>query len=300
MHEGHDRRGNIRAVIGELGDEYLKRVKAAKTILIKVNLIDHRKQLAVTHVDAVRGVLDATLPHTNARIYIGDAGYTGTKSAFQHFGYEHLTEHPKVELVDLNEDEWVEGVSVRADGSENPVRRSKLAAEADFTISLAPMKTHHSAIASLSVENWVHGTWIVPARNSANGRIFARWPWLEEQGAYAHHASIARMFKDLTCDLALIDGYLAMQGDGPVDGGAIEMNVAFGGFDPVAVDSVGSILMGLDPSDVGYLAMLAESSDHENDMSEIDAPPLLLSQLKKTFTFPAHFAEHLRDWQRKS
>jgi uncharacterized protein (DUF362 family) len=295
LETGKNRRFMARASMEHLGDSLLRRVKAAKVIFVKPNLVHHERSLAVTHLDAVRGVLDYIREHSRARVIVGDGGMMGTAAAFRHFGYEQLPEeYEKVELVDLNEDEWVPGYSVREDGELNEVRRARTALEADLRISIAPLKTHASVGLSGAVESWVMGTWVVPSRISPVGRTWARWPWLESQGIKAHHASIARLFHDGPCDVALVDGVLAMQGDGPIEGEAIDAQVMIASTDPVAVDAVAATIAGIDPHEIAYLDLLQEQKDGMIDLTHIDIPPALLESVRRTFLVPVGLPERLR------
>ena len=274
----------VRAALEELGDAFFSQTREAESILLKVNLVHHEKQLASTHVDAVRGVLDAIRAIARTTVYIGDAGYRGTKAAFRHFGYAHLSEeYNDVFLVDLNDDEFVEGYTVLASGDKNPMRRSALAHSAGFRISLAPMKTHKNVVVSLAVKNWTIGTWVVPSRISSSGRVWARWPWLHEQGEEAHHRSIMELYRQLPCDLAIIDGVLAMEGGGPTRGQAVPMGVVLAGPDAVAVDAVAATLMGIDPSEVPYLDLCAVEGLGVTDLGQINVPPMMMTELQRMF-----------------
>mgnify|MGYP001043447776 CR=1 FL=1 len=56
--------------------------------------------------------------------------------------------------------------------------------------------------------------------------------------------------------LSVIDGLLAMEGDGPIYGDPVEMNVLIAGNDPVSVDAVGAMVVGIhDPFEVGPIAI---------------------------------------------
>ncbi len=295
---GEDRRKVIRKVVDQLGDGFIERCKKAMFILVKPNLVHHEHQLASTHVDAVRGMLDAVRMHTGAPIAIGDASYHGTKAAFRNFGYERLPEeYDKVMLVDMNDDGFVDGTVVLADGSATTIRRSKIAHDADFRISLAPMKTHRDTGVSLAVKNWAVGTWIVPPRVGMAGRVWSRAPWMHEQGARAHHRAIADVFAQLPCDVAVVDGILGMEGDGPSRGTAVRMDVALAGFDAVAVDAIAAAMMGVDPHAIGYLEFCAERAIGENDVAKIDFPPAVLAAHTRQFQLPEFTKEHLLDWQ---
>lgn len=295
---GEYRRKVVRNVVDQLGDEFIDRCKKATLILVKPNLVHHENQLASTHVDAVRGLLDAIRTHTGVPVVVGDASYHGTKAAFRNFGYERLPEeYSKVMLVDLNDDAYVDGTIVLGDGSEMTIRRSKMAHDADFTISLTAMKTHRDTGVSLSVKNWALGTWVVPPRIGLTGRVWSRAPWMHAQGPRAHHRAIADLFKQRPCDVAVVDGILAMEGDGPTRGSAVPMNIALAGFDAVAVDAIAATMMGVDPHAVGYLEFCAEQGVGVNDVAKIDFPPAVIAEHMRTFQLPEHTKEHLLDWR---
>ncbi|MCR4312535.1 MAG: DUF362 domain-containing protein [Candidatus Uhrbacteria bacterium] len=295
---GEYRRKVVKDVVDALGDAFIEHCKKATLIFVKVNLVHHENQLADTHVDAVRGVLDVIRTHTGTPVVVGDAAYHGTKAAFRHLGYERLPEeYSKVMLVDLNDDAYVDGTITLGDGTPMTIRRSKMAHDADFTLSLTNMKTHRDTGVSLAVKNWSLGTWIVPPRIGMTGRVWSRSPWLHEQGSRAHHRAIADLFAQRPCDVAVIDGILAMEGDGPTRGTPVPMHLALAGFDAVAVDAIGATLMGVDPHAVGYLEFCAELGLGVNDMAKIDFPPAVIAQCTRMFQLPQHTRDHLQDWR---
>ena len=53
--------------------------------------------------------------------------------------------------------------------------------------------------------------------------------------------------------LAIVDGIVGMQGNGPIQGDPVNAGVIIVGTDPVAVDSTAAHLMGIDPERVDYL-----------------------------------------------
>ncbi|MFH1611366.1 MAG: DUF362 domain-containing protein [Patescibacteria group bacterium] len=290
LQTGEDRRATVRKAVEELGEDFITKCRASEYIFIKVNLIDHERQLACTHVDAVRGVLDVIRTYCKTPVKIGDASHSGTMAGFDNFGYERLLdEYNKVELIDLNDDDFVDGHTVRKDGSENPIRRSKTAVEAQMKICIAPLKVHDDVLLDACVYSWTTGTWIVPSRISVVGRVWARWPWLQEEGQIAHSQSIIELYKQSKCDVAIVDGIIAMEGNGPVEGSMVEMGVVVAGYDPVAVDAVCATLIGLEPLEIGYLQMIAREELGEIDLSKINVPPMLITELAKQFRLPQNF-----------
>jgi uncharacterized protein (DUF362 family) len=301
LETGEHRRKVMREAVEQLGDDFISRVKSADSILLKVNLVHHEHQLASTHIDAVRGVLDVIRLHGRGKVFVGDASFHGTQAAFAHFGYEHLlNEYQNVVLIDLNEDVTVPGYSIRRNGDQNVMQRSKTAVDADLRISLAPMKVHRDMAVSLSVKNWTIGTWVVPPRNSQEGRVWARWPWLHEEGNWAMHASVAALYEQLPCDVAIIDGIQAMEGDGPTRGTTVPMQVILAGMDAVAVDAVAATLMGIDPGDIGYLNMLGEKELGIMDLAKINVPPMEMTQRARNFLRPPGLDQRLLAWKHES
>jgi uncharacterized protein (DUF362 family) len=289
LETGEDHRKQTRLVMESFSDAFIAKLKAARTILLKVNLVHFKKPLACTDADSVRGALDAIRYYTGARVYIGDGSYAGTEQAFDALGYRRLVdEYANIELADLNGFGSVPGYTVLSTGEKRPVQVSEIAKLADVKIVLTPMKTDRDVGVALSIKSWGMGSWIVPPRSTTEGVVWARWPWLEQEGAWAHHASVAALYAQNRFDAAIVDGILAMEGDGPLDGTACRFDIVFGGEDPVAVDAVGSTLMGFDPQEIDYLRMLGEDRYGCIDMTKINVPPMVMIQLARQVQRPSN------------
>ncbi len=268
-----------------------ERLKNAQSFLIKVNLMHHQNQLASTHIDAVRAVIDFIRKSSSAPIVVADASHHGTKPAFRNFGYENLpNEYKGVLIKDLNDDEVVEGFFyVKRDGSKAPISKgvSKTVMNADFKISLALMKTHTNTGVTASVKNWALGIWVPKSKIGFHGRFWPRWPQIHGHGTKALYMTIAGIYEQLVPDLSVIDAYFGMEGEGPSHGTAVEMRTALAGVDAVAVDAVTCKLMGIDARQIGYLSMLAQKGCGIIDLERIE---LLgekdLEGLQKEFKMP--------------
>jgi uncharacterized protein (DUF362 family) len=117
-------------------------------------------------------------------------------------------------------------------------------ANADLLVSMPKMKTHHWAGVTLSLKNMFG---IMP------GAIYG-WP-----KNVLHFAGIENSILDINAALAMprfniVDGIVGMEGNGPIQGSARRSGVLVFGVDPVAVDATASRLMGVEPSNVWYLA----------------------------------------------
>ncbi|MBU0645868.1 DUF362 domain-containing protein [Patescibacteria group bacterium] len=298
--KGNDRRENVRQALEALPASVWDKLKIARTVLIKPNLVHHQNQLASTHVDAVRAVMDAVRARSQARIVVGDSSYHGTKPAFRNFGYENLpNEYENVRLFDLNDDETVPGYFMKREGSKGEMGFSKTVAEADFTVCLTPMKTHRDVGVSLTTKNWTIGTWVPEARIGLQGRYWPRWMYLHAEGPEAHNSTIAELLHQHRPDLAVLDAFLAMEGDGPTKGEPIKLDLALAGDDCVSVDRMACELMSIDPYDIGYLVMANQRGYGIMDKSRIElSGETDLSSLKKEFKKPETWSKHVLAWKK--
>jgi uncharacterized protein (DUF362 family) len=264
-------------------------LKKVRRVLVKPNFVTPYRQLAATHVDAVRAVLDFLRGRFSGPIVVGEgSALAPTLDAFDNYGYQALVAEYGVELRDLNADETV-GVTV-FDRRMHPVRLhlARTVAEADFRVSVCPPKTHDTVIVTLSIKNVVMGSLVNPyadQRREAGGvaqrvlrglgRLVPDWSgrrglaeWVKgtllggpggsqkmamHQGVPVINLNLALVAPVVWPHLAVIDGWEGMEGEGPGQGDSVPWHIALAGIDPLAVDSLAARLMGFEPDEVGYL-----------------------------------------------
>ena len=158
-------------------------------------------------------------------------------------GWARCSTSRGLEFVDLNHDE-VEFVPNLLKQSSLP--RLALPASlrrADLIVSLPKLKTHHWAGVTLSLKN-LFG--VMPG-------IVYGWP-----KNVLHYAGIGRSILDIAAavrpHLAIVDGIIGMEGDGPIMGTPRQMGVLVMGTNLPAVDATCARLMRIDPRRVEYLA----------------------------------------------
>jgi uncharacterized protein (DUF362 family) len=83
--------------------------------------------------------------------------------------------------------------------------------------------------------------------------------------------------------VAVVDGFEGMEGNGPVAGTPISMQVAFASPDFLAADRVAVELMGIPSYAVGYMQYAAELGVGQYDLSKIDIRGENPEAVKKTF-----------------
>ena len=114
-----------------------------------------------------------------------------------------------VPFVDLNHDEPVKMPNLGRTTGLDHLYLSRTVLSADVFISLPKLKTHHWAGATLSLKN-LFGT--LPG-------ICYGWPKNELHWRGIHN-SIVDIALTQTPDLAIVDGIVGMEGDGPLNGTA--------------------------------------------------------------------------------
>ena len=74
--------------------------------------------------------------------------------------------------------------------------------------------------------------------------------------------------------LTVIDGFVAMEGLGPVNGSPVQMNLIIAGKDVVATDATACRIMGFDPKEVAHIRMANERGLGDIDNIEILGEPI--------------------------
>lgn len=262
-----------------------------RRLLIKPNFVSVERQLAATHVDAVRAVLDFVRARYDGAVTVAEgAAVSPTGEGFRRFGYESLVDRYDVDLVDLNADETVAVRIYNRRLRPLTVDLARTAVEADYRISVGPPKTHDVVIVTLSIKNMVMGALVNPgvagngggvlSRTRSVARLIPDWmrrsgavEWLKgailgstwgsskmamHQGMRAINLNLAMVAPHVWPHLAVVDGWHGMEGEGPSDGDGVEWRVALAGADSLAVDAVTTELMGFDAERVGYLQYCGE------------------------------------------
>lgn len=264
------------------------RAKGSCKVLIKPNMVSTGRALAATHVDALKAVLDHLQRYQEniATIVIGE-GPAGSPAerGFRNYGYLRLAEEYSVEFMDLNRDSYTEAKVFQIEGGETKVRIAKTAIESDYKISLTVPKTHETVMYTGATKNFVIGSVIWDETDDKikvhgfKGR--RKWGQYYTRAVKTIHKNITKLFKILNPDLSVIDGFVAMQGNGPVMGAPLDLGVAVVGTDAVATDAVAASVMSFDPLDIGYLYYLDKGGLGTAQLSKIEVLGSKISDVRK-------------------
>ncbi len=243
---GVDRRAVIRQSLELIAGDIAQGIRNHRP-LIKPNLVSSTNQLAASHVDQVRGILDFVSTLFAGRILIAEASCHDTREGYRTFGYGALVDEYNVELVDLGDETYEEVPLFDPEGGRRTVGISRLLMDRSYyRISAAKIKTHDTVIVSLSVKNMAMGA----VKNS------------DRKAVHCSYGSANRMIAEIAekawPDLAVIDGVIGMQGNGPTRGEPVALGAAFAGPDALAADRLACDYIGVDFRSVGYLLYCGE------------------------------------------
>ncbi len=243
--KGENRKENITKALGLIEKDIEKAVKEKNSdiLFIKINAIDIKFPLACTHPDALETVLelfhdrfDRTIVGDNSYSFFHSTShpYLYLKEKFEKIEFSGLTEFGSKKLSFKN----MKGGYHQADASLLP--------EKAFTISLSLPKTHDAVVFTGCSKNMVgcvlegraslHGTSLV-------GRLFLN----NLLGSISvTHENIAAIINSLKPDLSVMDGFVGMEGEGPLIGKSVDIGIALASEDCVALDCVAASVLGFD------------------------------------------------------
>ena len=259
--KGKKRRDTVRRSLNLISHDIKKGLKPGK-VIIKPNFVSTSLQLAASHVDQIRGILDCFREFYDEKIIIAEAAspFTGgTREGFEKFGYHQLAEEYNVELIDLNEGPFEKVPILDKRGETIHVRVSGLLLDRNnYLVSAAKLKTHDTVVVTLSIKNMVMGS------------IYAVDKVMVHQGYKYTNLNLAEMAELVWPDVAVIDGLTGMEGNGPEYGTPIDAGIAISGTDPLAADSAACKVMGVNINKVGYLYYCSKKGLGESDLEKID------------------------------
>ena len=240
--------GNVLACLRKLWQQSEMPAVKGKRVLIKPNLVDSIENYPATTAPEIIGAVAELLIELGAKeVMIGD-GPCFRRDAWPVVEGSKLAPilgAKNFRFLDLNYDD-PRPVPIRDGWFRNSsvlwLPRSVL--EADVIVSVPKLKTHHWAGVSLSLKN-LFG--VVPG---------ARYGWPKN---FLHingiAASILGLYQTLPPVVAVIDGIVGMEGDGPLFGKPVHHGLLAVGRDPVAVDIICAQLMGISIESVQHLAL---------------------------------------------
>ena len=208
-----------------------------KPILIKLNFIAVKTyETGATTDPIIVEALIQSLQPINNRIFVveSDATFTNANKACEVTGMSLICKKYNIPFINLRYAK--DKVKIKVPNSEalSEITLPKIVLDS-YVISAAKMKTHVDTVVTLGLKN-----------------MFGLIP--DKLKAKYHLRGIEKVVIDVNSVVkpafTIIDGFIAMEGKGPVDGKPVKMDLVIAGKDVVATDAVASKIMGFEPTSI--------------------------------------------------
>lgn len=260
-------------------------------VLLKPNLLAARKpeQGVTTHFALVQAVADWLLERGITDILLADSpgglyNEARLRAVYAASGMDQLRDVPLNFDAASSPVEQPRGKVCRRFDIIRPIQ------EADYIINLPKVKTHGMTVVSLGIKN-LFGA--VPGLEKP--AIHCRWPgWQEFAGMLLDLADLVKPA------VTLVDGVLAMEGDGPAGGATRQLGYTFASRDLFTLDwFLSGQVMGIPPREVPMLRQAlergwVEESPHLTGDSLGEISPFVRPKSQS-----ADFADHLPGFLRR-
>ena len=215
-------------------------VEPGSKVFVKINHLSPPSEAEkgiVTHPVFVEAVLEL-LKRAGAEITVGDDIDSDTGDGFQISGFRQMCDKAGVRLINLRETGFVE---TSCQGHLlNKVYFSSTVLDADVIINLPKLKTHSLTIFTGGIKN-----------------MFGAIPQGLRTGFHAEYARneafaqvLTDVFSTAIPHLTIMDGIIAMEGEGPANGKLRKVGVVLASRDAVALDAVATRIVGGNPMDI--------------------------------------------------
>lgn len=227
-------------------------------ILINPNWVcnDHSDSGNVTSTDTLESIVNYLIEEAKIapeKIVVADGGDSSSTHATMKLNDVFRLEEYGIKVTDLNQDKRINNLTIPNPLVLKEINLAKTAWDASCIISVPTLKTHSMAETTLSMKNMM-------------GEILPKG---------IMHSNIHEKIADLTSLLRskmkfqIIDGIIGSEGS-EIGGSPVSMDVIVAGEDPVAVDCVGSAIMGYSPKKAKYLKYAEKKGLGTANMDQIE------------------------------
>lgn len=272
----------VRDTLGLLGG-ITHFVKPGSRVLLKPNLLMSTppEYAITTHPQIVRAVI-RLLKDAGCRVIIGDGPSVWGKyienvdNVYDVTGIRKVAQEEGVRLVNFDK---------RRMRDKFPL--TSWLDECDYLINLPKLKTHGFTLMTCAIKNLfglVSGTY----KTEIHKDYFKPSEFVK---------ILVDIYEEVKPALTIVDGVLAMEGDGPgTSGRPRQLNLLLAGSDCVALDTVAAKIMGINPHDVLSTREAAARGAGEGDLAKIkiigedigklNIRPFVLPQASKMESIP--------------
>jgi uncharacterized protein (DUF362 family) len=216
-----------------------------KAVLLKPNLVDHVPGKPVnTHRMLVGAAAEAFLRLGARSVLVaeGPGHHRDTELLLYESGLGEHLKHRNIAFVDLNRDELVKTRLQANYSALGSLWLPRTVLTSDFIVSMPKVKTHHWTGVTLSMKNMFG---IVPGCRYGWPKNVLHWAGI--------HESVLDICATVRPQFVIADGIVGMEGDGPLNGTAKNLQTVLLADDPVSADSILAEMLGFRSAQIRYL-----------------------------------------------
>ncbi|WP_309493063.1 DUF362 domain-containing protein [Candidatus Hecatella orcuttiae] len=273
----------VKSVLDKLGG-IEKFVSPGEMVLIKPNFVSPRPPPVTTDIRVIKA-LALQIKETGAKPIIGEGS-----SAMTHWWREGMTTEDVMDLLgvsDMAKEIGVELIPFDRKGVfksrmtlipdavlMKKAEIAELALEADKIIPLPVLKTSMEGGGITCCIKVLHAL-----TNAQSDRL--RW---HRSDLWQKLIDLFRLVKP-KIPFCLVDGLVGMEGDGPIHGTPVNMNLILAGDDPVSTDAIAAKIIGFEypHREIGPIALAHSQGLGMGDPSQIEVMGEKVDEVKKRF-----------------
>jgi uncharacterized protein (DUF362 family) len=259
-------------------------VKRGDTVLLKPNFIaprSHRHSAAQTHPAVILEVAKLVKDY-GAKPFVADSpAWTSAAVCARALGLTEPLRRLGIPIRQLNAPR-----SCKLASGLPRVGLSAPALDADVIINLPKLKTHQQMVATFAVKNLF---------GCVSGKRKALWHFRRGDTTAEFARLLLGVYQYLKPVLTIIDGIVAMEGQGPIRGPSKPLGWLVGGADPIACETVCCRLIGLAPEQVPIIQAARQTGFGCSDLDGIEIagdalPAASCPDFKLAETIPVKFS----------
>ena len=293
--KGEDAKISVNEAVSLLGG--IERfVRPRSVVLIKPNLLGpYPPEMGMgTHPEVIRAVIDLCKKAGASRIIVGDDPLFGQsgRETFRENGVGDLAKETGVETLDFAEDDWVE-FKIRDGIGTKIARFPQTVLSCNTLINVPKMKPHTLCMVTGALKNFQGITKdddkldITHAAPDYKCNPRPGGPPYPRMGLEYALVDLHRIVKT---NLNIVDGIVGTQIERWGGRPGLKPGLIVAGEDPVAVDTVATKAMGLDPAMVNMIQIAHEVGIGTANLDEIEVVGESLDSVNAGYTVPSTFS----------
>lgn len=241
-----------------------KFVHEGQTVFIKPDLSTPIGSPASTDPLVIGTIAKLCFEAGAKKVFVGDNPFGGisSKALFKFTGLDDYLENLGVTVKYL-EKEIYESKRVPNYKVLEEIELPKCVLDSDVLISIPTLRTDILSDVALSIKN-LHGL----LNDEQYYQIYKK----------RIHEGLIDILKVIKPNLVIMDSFISGEGQGPFKLSGIETQLSIGSIDPVAIDSIASILMGYEPFDIKNIKLAHDSNLGNGNTDKIS---IIGDELKK-------------------